>query len=247
MADLPSSVAAADILGDFKRTLLRGNITSGTDVEISSGDRVRGENANTGTDLILQGGNSSVISTDGADVLLQAGTPGTGADPGVIRMTNGGGDDTKPVFSFQSQGANGATTHVFVGSRDPEAASISFIGESDLYIREDGRIYQQRVGFWTIVNSGWSQTSSKTANYTANVSDSTIFVDATSGDVTISLPVAAGNSGKQFYISKRDSSVNTVIIDPNGSETINGNADLTINTQYDSVILISDDTEWGIF
>ena len=77
--------------------------------------------------------------------------------------------------------------------------------------------------------------------------DSAVFVDASSAPVTVTLPTAVGNEGKKYYISKRDVTANAVIIDPDGSETINGDTDATIGTQYNSVITISDGTEWGIF
>lgn len=54
--------------------------------------------------------------------------------------------------------------------------------------------------------------------------------DATLGDITISLPTAVGNSAV-YSIRKSDSSANEVIVEPDGSETINGDTELTIQFQ----------------
>jgi hypothetical protein len=49
-------------------------------------------------------------------------------------------------------------------------------------------------------------------NYTTLASDETILVDATAGNITITLLVASGNSGKKVYIKKIDSTANTVTV-----------------------------------
>lgn len=58
------------------------------------------------------------------------------------------------------------------------------------------------------------------SNYTALTSNYGILVDATGGNVTISLPTVAGIVGQEFYIQKVDLSANSVIVDPAGTETI---------------------------
>lgn len=57
--------------------------------------------------------------------------------------------------------------------------------------------------------------------------------DATLGDITITLPTAVGNSAV-YSIRKSDSSANEVIVEPDGSETINGDTELTIQFQNSS-------------
>lgn len=248
MADLPSSVAAVDILGTLQRTLLRGNGTSGTDIEITAGDRVRGENANTGTDAVIQGGNSSVISTDGADVRLEAGSPGSGGDPGVIRLFNGGGDDSKPIFSFTSEGANGGTIHVFVGNQDPVTAEITPIGIGDLYIRTDtGEIYQQDDSDgWQLVNRRPLDEPFQVRTTTSSVAAAvtTVFADATAGAMTLTLTTVTGNEGKRYFIHKVDSTANAVTIVGGGAETFNGEASYVLSNLYDNVTIRCDGTQW---
>lgn len=106
---------------------------------------------------------------------------------------------------------------------------------------------------WTIDNALANEqlwtTVSKTADYTvaATDRDKLIRVDATSANITISLLAAAtAGDGFQVAIKKVDSSANTVILDGNSSETIDGNTTLTLSTQYDVAILTCDGTNWHV-
>lgn len=73
----------------------------------------------------------------------------------------------------------------------------------------------------------------------------TVLCDCTSGNITISLPTAVGNQAA-FNIKKIDSSSNTVTIDPNSSETIDGSATVTIYDDDDFVQVQSDNSNWVI-
>lgn len=88
---------------------------------------------------------------------------------------------------------------------------------------------------------------SKTGNYTATATDTYINVDATGGAVTITLPAASGNTGLEINVKKIDSSVNGVIIDGNGSETIDGATTRTIAVQYTAYTLVCTGSSWSIF
>ena len=81
--------------------------------------------------------------------------------------------------------------------------------------------------------------------YTVTVNDHVILGDASGGAITITLPPAA--TGKFiFHIKKIDATGNAVTIDGDGSETIDGATTQTITTQYNSIMLVSDLTEWWI-
>lgn len=89
--------------------------------------------------------------------------------------------------------------------------------------------------------------SAKTANYTIVAADygKLIDVDATSGNLTITLTAAATlGSGFIVYVRKSDASANTVTIDGNGAETINGSTTLVLSNRYDGRMLICDGTNW---
>jgi hypothetical protein len=88
----------------------------------------------------------------------------------------------------------------------------------------------------------------KSSNYTvlSTDKDKVIKVDASGGNITITL-LASASAGDGFviYISKLDSSVNTVTITPNGTEHLNGvNSSVTLNTIGEFVGLYNDGTQW---
>lgn len=85
-----------------------------------------------------------------------------------------------------------------------------------------------------------------TSDYTVIDSDYTILVNATGGNITITLPSASSLQGSEFNIKKIDSSVNLVTVDGNGSETIDGSTTAIIETQYESITIQSDGSNWYI-
>lgn len=87
----------------------------------------------------------------------------------------------------------------------------------------------------------------KTGNYTLTIADATkvIAANATSAAVTITLlPAATATDGYEVTIKKTDSSTNTVTIDGDGSETIDGANTLVLTEQYQSVTIRSDGANW---
>lgn len=83
-----------------------------------------------------------------------------------------------------------------------------------------------------------------TSDTTLDNTHHVVIVDATSGNVTITLPAVSGIEGRFYHIKRTDSSVYTVTIQPDGSETIDGETSQTIS-QYDN-IQITAGTEWSI-
>lgn len=86
----------------------------------------------------------------------------------------------------------------------------------------------------------------KTANYTATAADEVILVDATSGAVTITLPAAAGVSGRRYTVKKTDLGLNTITIDPNGSELIDSALTMVISDYLQAVTLVCDGVQWWV-
>lgn len=86
----------------------------------------------------------------------------------------------------------------------------------------------------------------KTTNYTLVLADASKLtrVDPTSGAVTITTPAASTCSGVGFLIEALNVS-NTVTLDGNAAETINGAATKTIGTAGRLVLLRSDGTNWN--
>ena len=72
---------------------------------------------------------------------------------------------------------------------------------------------------------------------------STALVTATSAAVIATLPSASSVAGKSIEVIKCDSSSNTVIVKPYGTELLNGsNAGISLASQWDSVVIRSDGT-----
>lgn len=69
--------------------------------------------------------------------------------------------------------------------------------------------------------------------------------DTAGSTVTVSLPAAADSIGIVYHIKKLGTTAD-VIIDGNGSETIDGMTTLTISIQYDSPMIYCDGTAWYI-
>lgn len=86
----------------------------------------------------------------------------------------------------------------------------------------------------------------KTTNYVVTSSDKTILGDATTGDITFSLPAITGTQGTTYTFIKTDSTANKVIIDADGAETINGNADYPLINNNEAVQIVSDGTLWRV-
>lgn len=101
------------------------------------------------------------------------------------------------------------------------------------------------VPTWQTTNSS-VPTATKTTSYTISASDTVIFADATSGGVTITLPVASGLAGYRFYVKRIDNSANTCSVARSGSDTIDGQTSFTIDQQYTAVMVVSNGTNWYI-
>jgi len=93
-----------------------------------------------------------------------------------------------------------------------------------------------------------SDLQSKTGNYTVLGSDGTVVCSASGGAFTLTLPAAASFSNKllTFKKSAADTSFNAITIDGNASETIDGATTTTLDTAGESVVILSDGSNWHI-
>lgn len=85
-----------------------------------------------------------------------------------------------------------------------------------------------------------------TAGDPVDAHDCVVVGDATGGSFTITLPAAAGCTGRVYSFVRYNGGVNTVTIDGNGAETINGAATKRLDSQYASITLVNDGIEWFI-
>jgi hypothetical protein len=84
------------------------------------------------------------------------------------------------------------------------------------------------------------------ASYTATATSGTTIVlcNTTSNSITVNLPTAAGNTA--IYEIKKTAAANSMILDPASTETIDGNATITVVVENESLTLVSDNTNWKV-
>ena len=98
-----------------------------------------------------------------------------------------------------------------------------------------------------LVTSGNRQEITGVAiNTTLETGHFTVLVDASGGARTITLPAAASHTHRIYNIKKIDVSANTITIDANAAETIDGAATVVIAAQWDSYTVQSNGTGWFI-
>ncbi len=83
-----------------------------------------------------------------------------------------------------------------------------------------------------------------TATYTMVDSDHLIPCNATGAPFPVFLITAAGREGRRLVVKKLDASANAITVDPKDAETIDGAASVTLTTQYETVELVSNGTNW---
>jgi len=91
-----------------------------------------------------------------------------------------------------------------------------------------------------------NETVVTTTPYTVLADDKLIVVDCTIGDITVNVPAAADNDKRTLYFKKIDSTENKMIIDPNGTEKIDGETTQEMWAQYEAISIVSNGTEWWI-
>ncbi len=84
-----------------------------------------------------------------------------------------------------------------------------------------------------------------TADYTILITDDIILANNTVV-IELDLPTAVGNSGKRIIVKRIADIRKRVKIIANGSEEIDGEAEVIINKKYTSIELLSDGSNWWI-
>lgn len=77
-----------------------------------------------------------------------------------------------------------------------------------------------------------------TATGSATAGDDVLLVDTTAGSVTVNLPPARTVPGHEYRV-KKTVAANTVTLDADGSDTIDGAGTLAWTTQYQSYTIVS--------
>jgi hypothetical protein len=127
--------------------------------------------------------------------------------------------------------------------------TTSNLADGEFGINTTDRKVYQRVGsdIVLIAEAGSNVASNSSTPYTGTSTNGqkTILHDATSASITHNLATAVGNTAI-ITIKKIDSSANTVTIDANSTETIDGGLTAVLTRQYESITLVSDGSNWVI-
>lgn len=103
--------------------------------------------------------------------------------------------------------------------------------------------YNDGSGFRRI--SGPEDVVSISSDYTVPLNVGVVLVDASGGsNITVTLHTAATRAGKTVIVKKTDSTSNTVIIEGDGSETIDASANQTLTDQFQAAFMKADSTNW---
>lgn len=79
---------------------------------------------------------------------------------------------------------------------------------------------------------------------TASLTQRTYIFDTSGGAGTLNLPTAVGNAGQQFFVKKATPDADTVTIDANGSQTIDGALTVVLDNAYEGLTITSDGANW---
>lgn len=163
---------------------------------------------------------------------------------GIISIARGGTGQTTASAGFDA--LSPTTTKGDLIVRDATSNVRQAIGSDGTLLVSDST-QSAGVNWKTPTSALTFAVVSKTANYTLTTSDYLVLVDASGGSFTLSLPAAASNTGRVFLIKRTDNTLsNAVTLDPNGSETIDGQTTRKLCTQYETVSIISDGSNWSV-
>lgn len=111
-------------------------------------------------------------------------------------------------------------------------------------------VYDSTTTRWRVIGESGGSSSfvsairSESSNYTATLNDEVILASSTP---TILLPLASTATRKKYIIKKVGvTTQGPVVVDGNGSETIDGALTFHLINQYDSITIICDGTSWFI-
>ena len=154
---------------------------------------------------------------------------------------------TTPIAELDVAGKIAITAEVSTPSQPSD-------GQGYLYTKSDGKLYWRsydvaetdltQAGGGGGGGSSLTVVSAKTGNYTASNNEVVpVNLIGASGDVTITLPAASSNAQVVIKISG-NAEGKIVTVDGNGSETIDGSATRTMDSDNESMFLISDGSNW---
>jgi len=233
----------------------------------SIGTRLLLKDLTTGSKIVLSAGQESSISS------IAPGMDSTGTAAGVsgrFRGLNGSGADQAGgdliISAGRGTGAGTAGRIIFEGNvasttgsslSSPvtalivNGANVTIAGQLTI---PNGTVSTSAVNLAQLQSYTSKDVNlSKTANYTVLTTDFgqngtvTLFVDATSGAVTVTLPSSSAMVGNTINVIKTDGTANTVTVKGDGSTNINQANTYLLSAQNSNVTIKSNSTQYWIF
>ena len=145
-------------------------------------------------------------------------------------------------ISIRIDSGNTSTTRVFQVQHNTGLVLFQ-VGENGL----SGNHASPISGLDIIGSEGKSFTTVTASTLTLDDTHSILYLDATSNNITITLPTLASSARRMYWFKRIDSTANVVTIDGDGAETIEGATSITIDQENESLILHSQTSDWSIF
>jgi hypothetical protein len=217
--------------------------TARASLGLGTGDSPQFTSLTLSGDLTVNGAMTTVSTTNlevkDHMILIGSGSQGAGHanDMGLVFRT--GNDQKDHGFIYDQSLGRFAMIKEAANSdlmNSSATGNLTIDAYADLQVN---RLIAEEVDFKEIV-----QTIS--ANATLNLDSGTIVkCDSQGGDITITLPSSSGLSGKIVKFKKISAS-NNVVIAGAGSETLDGEAAVTLESPFAAVSLISDGSNWFV-
>lgn len=203
-------------------------------------------NAATGGDATAATSTAPILegTSDGSgDANVDLGLAAKGTGTVTVRANTNSG-----TLSLNTTG-NAKTVNITVPTTDSLAASYTLTlpindGSANEVLQTDG---SGNLSWVAQSGGGLTIATTSSATYSLSTYNTMVIVDSSSNPVEVDLPTASGNAGKTVDVLAKTGATNAVTVDPNGSETINGNAaSRTLNVDYSNITLVSDGSNWVI-
>ena len=124
-------------------------------------------------------------------------------------------------------------------------ASLVVSGVAQKYWYASGTTNSDLVSFSAEDITPYRTYDNITSDFNMTDSSDVVFFDTSSGPININLPTAVGKGGKELLFKFKDGSNSGVLV-ANGSETIDGNSVFPIYHRYQSITVISDNSNWYV-
>ena len=161
-----------------------------------------------------------------------------------VRIKIDGDTDSHPGLELYENG-----TRKWIVFNDYTNDNLSFKTNSNtrVSIEQDGNVgigTTSPSSMLSVAGSLSLPISAKTSDYTATGSDYTILINASSNNVTITLPAVSGIAGRIYVIKRADGSGNNAVVASNGSETIDNSTANVILSAGQCITLQTDGSGW---